>query len=100
MQMQKISLFSIVSPLALGPPHLHLLFSGHHRYFSQGQRGPSVHRLKLCVAIPSISPYICIAWALIQYKDNFACICCDLAALCVTLLYQGIGKLKEVQEIL
>jgi hypothetical protein len=47
-----------------------------------------------------IYPYICMAWALIWYKDNFACICCGLAALCVTLLYQCIGKLKEVQELL
>ena len=41
-----------------------------------------------------------MACALIQCKDNFACICCGLAALCVTLLYQGIGKWKEVQESL
>jgi len=53
MQEQKISLFSKVSILALGPPHQHLLFSRHHRYFSQGQRSPSMQRLRLCGAIPS-----------------------------------------------
>jgi len=68
--------------------------------FFPGTKGPKYAEIKIMWSYTLISPYICIAWGLIQYKDNFACICCGLAALCVTLLYQGIGKLKEVQELL